>query len=225
MAISNSDKKQEKVIEVFADDREKNDSLLLALCKAGNTVVRTVRLITGDYLVNNLLIERKTIPDLCASITDGRLFCQASALAAAGLQPLIILEGTSADLKASAMKREAIQGALITLSLLFRIPVLRSMSPEETARLILYATRQIENSGIPQQIYPRPFPGRKHFSRKQKMQIHVLQGFPGIGPVLSKQLLNKFGTLSAIFNASPQELVEVAGIGKATIKRIRDLLN
>jgi len=225
MLVSNYDKNRKRVIRVLADDREKNDRLLLALREAGNTIVRTGRLITGDYLVDNLLVERKTIPDLCVSITNGRLFRQAVQLVSADLQPLIILEGTSADLKASGMKREAIQGALITLALLFRIPVLRSMSQEETARLILYAARQIENFGISQKVYPRRFPGRKNFSRKQKIQIHVLQGFPGIGPILSKQLLSKFGTLFAIFNASPQELAEVHGIGKDTIERILDILN
>jgi len=225
MPVSNNDTSQKKVIRILADDREKNDRLLMALQEADNTIVRTGRLIKGDYLLGNLLVERKTIHDLCVSITDGRLFRQAVQLASADLQPLIILEGTSADLKASGMKREAIQGALITLSLIFKIPVLRSLSPEETARLILYAAEQIQNPGISQQIYPRPFRSRKSLNRKQKIQIHVLQGFPGIGPVRSRQLLSKFGTLSAIFNASAQALAEVPGIGKDAIKRIRDILN
>jgi len=146
-------------------------------------------------------------------------------LATASVQPIIILEGTSANLTASGLSRETIQGALITLALIFRIPLLRSRTPEETAQLILYAAKQIDNSGLSNHIYPRPPASSKSLKRKQKMQIHVLQGFPGIGPVRSKQLINKFGTLVAIFNASPKELAEVPGMGKRSIKRILDLLN
>jgi DNA excision repair protein ERCC-4 len=216
---------KKSLVEILVDDRERDDKLLIALQLEGNTIIRKCRLAKGDYLLENLLVERKTILDLCISITDGRLFRQAAQLALADVQPLIILEGTSSDLKNSGMKRETIQGALIILALIFKIPVLRSISPEETAKLILYAARQIENTAISQQVYPQPFRGRKRFNKKQKMQTQVLQGFPGIGPARSKLLLNKFGKLSAIFNASAKELAEIPGIGKKAIKRIFDVLN
>lgn len=191
MTICGEDTPKRKVIEILIDDREKNDKLLQTLKEAEDTMVRIGRLAIGDYLLNNLLVERKSFADLFVSISDGRLFRQAKQLASAEVQPVIILEGTSTDLKATGMKREAVQGALITLTLLFRIPVLRSQAPEETARLILYAARQIENSGFSQQVYPRHSSGRISLKQKQKMQIHVLQGFHGIGPMRSKQLLKK----------------------------------
>lgn len=160
MTICGEDTPKRKVIEILIDDREKNDKLLQTLKEAEDTMVRIGRLAIGDYLLNNLLVERKSFADLFVSISDGRLFRQAKQLASAEVQPVIILEGTSTDLKATGMKREAVQGALITLTLLFRIPVLRSQAPEETARLILYAARQIENSGFSQQVYSRPSSGR-----------------------------------------------------------------
>jgi len=214
-----------KIIQILADDRERNEQLYLALKEASDTEVSIGRLSVGDYLLDNLLVERKSFADLCASLKDGRLFRQAAQLASATVQPVIILEGTSADCKATGISREAIQGALITLTILFRIPLLRSQSPEETAKIILYAAKQLDNSRFSIQIYPRHSEGRKTLKQKQKMQHHVLQGFPGIGPIRSKQLLNKFGTLAAIFNASPQELAEIPGFGKNSIKHILDLLN
>lgn len=225
MAACDNDTNKKKVIQILIDDRERNARLLLTLKEQGNTQVRTCRLAVGDYLLNNLLVERKSFADLCISIKDGRLFRQATQLASAGVQPLIILEGTFTDLKATAMTRETIQGALISLALVFKIPVLRSQSPEETAKLILYAAKQIEKAGFSRYVYPRPCPGKKSVTQKQKMQIYVLQGFPGIGPMRSKQLLNKFKTLAAIFTASPQALAEVPGISKRSVKRIFDLLN
>lgn len=215
---------RKSIHRIIADDREKNDRLLIALQEAGNTDVRIGRLVSGDYLLDNLLVERKTFSDLCVSISNGRLFRQATELASAKIQPIFILEGSSDDLKATGMKREAIQGALITLALIFKIPVLRSLSPEETARLIIYAANQIKDSQSTSKIYPRTFPGRNNYNRKQKVQMHVLQGFPGIGPVLAKRLLNKFGTLSDIFNAAPGAINNIEGIGKNLAKQFYEIL-
>ncbi len=87
--------------------------------------------------------ERKTFHDLAASIKDGRLFSQTRRMACSQLESVLILEGTAADLSSSKMRREAIRGALISVSVIFGVPLLRSRSPEETARLIVYAARQI----------------------------------------------------------------------------------
>ncbi|HLF33429.1 MAG TPA: helix-hairpin-helix domain-containing protein [Cyclobacteriaceae bacterium] len=123
------------------------------------------------------------------------------------------------------MSREAIQGALITLTLIYKIPLLRSRSPVETAKLILYAAKQMSNKVGPRYGYPRPRHGRINLQRKQKMQIHVLQGFPGIGLVRSKLLLEKFGALQAVFNASSRELSEIPGVGKSSAEKFINLLH
>ena len=225
MIIPANDKNNHRILKILVDDRERNDKLLTTLRKANGVEVHIGRLPVGDYLLEHLLIERKSFSDLCISIMDGRLFRQAAQLASSHVQPVIILEGTSADLKTTGINREAIQGALITLTLIFRIPLLRSQSPEESAKLIIYAAKQIENLSTPFKAYPPPRHGRNNLYRKQKMQIHILQGFPGIGLIRSKQLVDKFGTLTAIFNASPQELAEVPGMGKISIKYLIDLLN
>ena len=44
--------------------------------------------------------------------------------------------------------RSALQGAIITVSLVFGIPLLRSSCPEETATLILYAADQLHRRAI-----------------------------------------------------------------------------
>ncbi len=51
---------------------------------------------------------------------------------------VLILEGTVSDTVDMGMTREAMQGALITVSIILGIPVLRSKAPSETARLIVY---------------------------------------------------------------------------------------
>lgn len=206
------------------DDRESNGSLLSALRQEKNTIIQICRLPVGDYQVEELLlIERKTIPDLFFSIIDGRLFRQALKLSKLPMQSMVILEGTSVDYQSLGMKREAVQGALITLSLLFKIPLIRSRTPEETAKLILYAARQIQSFGCHSGIV-RHHPFSRRMKDKHKSQMHVLQGLPGIGPARARLLLEKFGTLKAVFDALTNESETIPGIGKNTIRQIKQVM-
>ncbi|MDO8993543.1 ERCC4 domain-containing protein [Daejeonella sp.] len=206
------------------DNRECNEILLRVFKNKKDTTIQFCRLQAGGYQVNDyLLVERKTITDLSASIKDGRLFQQAGKLASVPMQSMIILEGTSSMVQSLGLTWEAIQGALVTLSLVFKIPLLRSRNPEETARLILYAARQVQSYGY-KQLYPRPFPYARRLKDKYKRQIHVLQGLPGIGPARASLLLDKFGTLKAIFNSSVHELEQISGIGRNTARQINRII-
>jgi len=199
-------------IHILADDRERDTEVIEALRQLDGVRVTVQRLALGDYQVaGTLIVERKTFLDFTMSIKDGRLFTQARRLTRASLPALLILEGMAADLAATAMRREAIQGALISLSLIFGLPVLRSLSAGETARLIVYATRQLRaavHGAIPRHGY-RP-------RGKRKRQLYILQGLPGIGPARAAQLLDTFGTVQAVFNANPGQFAAVPGIGKRT---------
>jgi ERCC4-type nuclease len=206
--------------QILADDRERDAGVIAALQRLDGVVVTVQRLALGDYQANDtLIVERKTLADFAASIADGRLFTQARRLAAAPRHSLFILEGTAADLAACAMRREAMQGALISLSLIFGIPVLRSISADETARLIVYAIRQLRATahGATQRHGYRPKGTRKR-------QLYMLQGLPGIGPARAERLLDTFGTVQAICNANPDQLAEVPGIGRRTAEAMERII-
>jgi ERCC4-type nuclease len=131
-------------------------------------------------------------------------------------KPVLILEGTGRDAGGLGVRREALQGALITISLILGIPVLRSMAPEETARLIVYAARQIQSFG--KAGYPRP--GYQPKTKKGN-QLYVLKGLPGVGHERALRLLEKFGSVEAVMRAGRDDLVAVEGIGAKTAERIR----
>ncbi|HOO92902.1 MAG TPA: ERCC4 domain-containing protein, partial [Opitutales bacterium] len=76
-------------------------------------------------------------------LMDGRLFSQASRMVQSPLRPAYIIEGDAHDWNCLNVTRSAIQGALISLMLIFDIPVLRSTDAAETARLACYAGRQL----------------------------------------------------------------------------------
>lgn len=205
------------LIKVVADDRERNGLVVDALRGHEEVSVVVERLPLGDYLVDaSLLVERKTLADLVSSIKDGRLFTQGCRLAGSPLRTALILEGTGKDLATSAMSREAIQGALISLSLYLGIAVLRARDSAETARLMLFAARQGRQAA--RSVAPRP--GRRLRS-KRRIQARVLQGLPGVGPERARRLLERFATLEAVIRADAAELTSVPGIGQATAEMIR----
>ncbi len=157
-------------VNIVVDDREARGNVPDKLRAIAGVTVQIERLVVGDYEVDGrLLVERKTLPDLAQSIKDGRLFRQACRLVAPPLKSLVILEGSSESLKSSGMHRQAIQGALITLTLYFGIPLLRSRDPHETALLMVYAARQgcaIAEGGLPRK-------GRRPRG-KLRTQLHIL---------------------------------------------------
>ncbi len=117
----------DKEIEFVVDDREVRSGVLEILKSYADVSVRVCRLAQGDYLIDDrLLVERKRLPDLVISIKDGRLFSQALRLLRAEQHPMMILEGCATDLAGSGMRREAIQGALVMMTIYLGIPLLRS---------------------------------------------------------------------------------------------------
>jgi ERCC4-type nuclease len=209
-------------IPVLVDHREARSATVPLLEAADDFAVTFDHLATGDYHVDRTFVfERKRLCDLAMSIQGGRVFRQAKALAelAPPLRGAIILEGTSADFTESAMRREAIQGALITVSLFFGVPVLRSRNAEETVALMRYAARQGRwfATGAIARHGKRP-------KGKRRAQLALLQGLPGVGPERAAQLLDRFGSVEGVLTASHEALAAVPGIGPGTAKKIRWLV-
>jgi ERCC4-type nuclease len=209
--------KNDKPINITADDREHRSEVIKSLMDIENVEVRIRRLSMGDYQIDNrLIVERKTLKDFAVSIIDGRLFKQTICLANSNSKSVLILEGTASDTVDLGMTREAMQGALITVSLILGIPVLRSKDPSETAKLIVFIARQIESmagGGMQRHGY-RP-------KTKRKRQLFILQGLPGVGSEKAERLLAMFGSVEAAISASSSELQIVDGIGKSIAEKIK----
>ena len=205
------------LIHILVDDRERASGMVDVLKGTRGVEVTIGRLPIGDYELNGkFLVERKTLLDFAASVKDGRLFRQACRLMASPLRPFLILEGTGSDLSETGMRREALQGALIMLSLVLGIPVLRARDARESAQLMLFATRQVEalaTGALPRKVR-RP-------RGKQRVQLEILQGLPGIGPDRARSLLKAFGSVGQVFNANLDQLLQVHGVGPVTARSIR----
>jgi len=209
--------KDKDPLHIVADDRERKSGVIESLLQIENVEVEIQRLSLGDYQIGSrVTVERKNLYDFAISIIDGRLFKQMLFLANHKAKGVLILEGTTADLADIAVTREAMQGALITVSLILGLPVLRTKDPSETARLMVYIGRQIESNarGV----------GHRHGYQPKGIryrQLYILQGLPGVGRQRAERLLDRFGSVEAVISAGIDDLQTVDGIGKNLAEKIR----
>jgi DNA excision repair protein ERCC-4 len=204
-------------ILVIADDRETVSGIPDLLAQMPEVDLRVERLATGDYQVDEaVLFERKTASDFAQSLITGRLFEQAARMQRSTLRPAYILEGKSTDWTALGVRREALQGALITLMLVFDVPVLRAGEAAETARLIFYAGQQLARLCDPNHAPCR----QAKVKRKRRRQLRLLQTLPGVGSERARLLLEHFGNIRACFAAGTDELQRIEGIGPKTAQAI-----
>jgi ERCC4-type nuclease len=131
----------------------------------------------------------------------------------------IILEGRASDLDGTHISHESLQGAMVCLSLIFHLPVLRAFEPGETARLIVYAGQQLRRHA-----WDAGCRYGKRPKRKRRMQLRILQGLPGIGPGRAQRLLETFGSVEAVMTADVEHLEQVEGVGEKRAKAIREIL-
>lgn len=209
------------------DHREKTSGILEALSAYEDEFhVETHRLKTGDYLLNNqILIERKRLHDFIESIKTGRLFQQAYKMVYSNYHPFIILEGNKKEIRTSQMKREAIQGTLIHLTVFLGIPIVRSANITETAQLIRFTASQLyegNRPGMHASIVKYP---RFQLNKNQKVALRILGNFPGIGPEKGMAILSAFKSLKKVFNASQDQLESINGIGPKLADTIYGLIN
>ncbi len=210
---------------LLVDHRESRSELAGRLAADPAWSVAFVQLDIGDYLIDDrILIERKSLIDLAASIKDGRLFRQALRLATVttlssrrGVAKTcaLLIEGTAADLRDSKMTGASLRAALATVTLFLGIPVLRSTHAAESAQLLGSIANQSEtiaNGGLPR-MGVRP-------KGKRGLQLHVLQGLPGVGPERASRLLDHFGSVRAVMAADAAELRRVRGIGPSCARKI-----
>lgn len=71
-------------------------------------------------------------------------------------------------------------------------------------------------------------PPLRRYDRKPRrlasLKLHLLQGFPGIGPTLAERLLERFGSIEGIVRADEAALATVARLGPKKATAIRRVL-
>jgi DNA excision repair protein ERCC-4 len=215
-----TDENSRGLVRVVVDDREIRSQVIESLKLQPHVQLEVRRLSVGDYEVGTeWVFERKTIHDFAASLADGRLFRQVARLARCPNGAALILEGPDQVRAETGISPEAWQGTLISIGLVFRLPVIRSADPEETARLLIYAANQV---GRRRDVVFVPAGRRARTLERQR--IRMLAALPRIGPHRARILLNHFGSIAAVVQAAREELMEVRGIGEQIAREIREFV-
>jgi ERCC4-type nuclease len=114
----------------------------------------------------------------------------------------------------------SVQGALVSIAAMWRLPVLHSTDVDESYRLLRFLADQGSESR--QEVLAR-------YDRKPKRlatrRLFVLQGLPGVGPALARRLLAQLGSVERVMTADADALAAVPGIGSKKAARIRETVS
>jgi len=194
----------------------------------------------GKMVEDGLIIERKSIADLEASILDGRYreqrgrilsYCQENKT-----RPVYILEGTTAT---GRLEKSAILKFMNRLVLHYSIAVIRTQSIPETAEVIKTLIQQW-NEADPQKSIRKKTDAVKvtdglHVQKKanagdhRTFAISCLAQCPGVSVKIAETLIDTFKTLKGVIEAPQKDIENVKvgtrRVGPVVAKRLSDILN
>ena len=204
-------------INIIVDYREVPSKIPDILEDLGADVKRK-QLKTGDYIINNeIIVERKSKEDFILSIIQGRLFSQCARMKKSDKQIILLIEGNPYHTRHD-IDRQAIKGALLSVSLCWQIPIIYSADVNDSAQMLIMAANQLLKENY---TYFRNTKNPKNIKRKT---VYFLQGLPAVGPVLAKALLDKFDSIENVILADEEELLTIEGLGKKKVQKIRAFL-
>lgn len=211
----------EEKLKILADVREKYSGVVSALYDEG-ALIELKALPIGDFLCSSrAAVEVKRASDFVNSIIDGRLLQQLKELKENFELPVVIIEGAGEqDLYSIRnVHPNAIRGMLATIAVSYRIPLLYSKNPKDTAGFIIAIAKREKEANAPEPSLHI----RKPATLAEK-QEYVIASLPGIEVKLARALLQKFGSVAEIMSATEEHLQKVELVGPKKAAEIRRVI-
>jgi DNA excision repair protein ERCC-4 len=206
-------------LRIIVDERERKSGIP-DLLKSVGLKLEMKTLPIGDYIVApETIVERKSIRDLMASVFDGRLFDQCTRLKEHFEHPVVLMEGNVDEIEEITENPLIFYGAISTVVLDFKIPVIPTPSAAHTAKLLV---SMCSRKDTPKGPYLKKI---KKSSDLERQQLSSLCSLPGVGEKFAVRMLEKFGTPLKVFTATTAELAKVEGLGEARAKKIKKVLD
>jgi ERCC4-type nuclease len=193
----------------------------------------------GAMAEGGIVIERKSIRDLEASILDGRYreqrgrilaFCEENKT-----QPLYILEGSLSS-STGRLQKSALMKFIQRLVLHYQIPVIQTASIHETAELLQTMMEQWKEdpTRLKQTTERIKMTDGIHVQKKanaadpKQFAIACLSQCPGVSVKMAEALITQFGSLQAVMAAPVKEMEAVKlgarKVGPVVSKRLHEIL-
>jgi len=179
----------------------------------------------GDFLLlhtGGVLIERKSVPDFLSSIRSNRLwdqllrFMKADTIRGEKItRKLLLIHGSFDYMEPEKSFWPQIMGAYMEILFVYDTPLMVAETDEQFSECMrILINRELAGK---HDLPPNPRWFRKHCAPdlpEMDRRRYVLSALPSIGDVLAANLLDHFGSLAAVVNASETQLRKVEGIGK-----------
>ena len=207
-------------VKIIIDHRESRSPVMRFLSQK-DIIVEPQQLDVGDYIISSRIgVERKTVDDFLNSLIDGKLFVQMKNLRATYSRPLLVVEGEGLLTKRN-INHNAIFGSIVSIIVDFGIPIITTRTPQETADFLSVMAHREQKEGN-RAVAIR---GEKTARTISEQQQFLIEGLPNISAVLAQRLLQHFGSIRSLANATEEDLCQVNGIGKNIAVDILKILN
>ena len=207
-------KADEIKLKILVDNHEKNSLVPSNLSKLG-VPFEFKHLEVGDYLISDIIIERKTFSDLQSSIMDKRILAQLENMKQYP-KSLLIIEGEMEN-QSKIIHENAIKGFILSTLLNTKIPIIFTKDEEETAQYLYVLAKRLSKKETEVSLIAK----RLSTSTETQKQF-IIESFPGIGPTTAKKLLKHFKSIKAIVNAPNEELTKLIGKKADIFKQLLD---
>jgi|UniRef100_A0A6C0DZS2 ERCC4-type nuclease len=207
-----------------------------------NIVCKILSLPIGDFIIENdntpcLIIERKTLTDLSASIIDGRFREQKARLLDSIKDPNKILYVIENNMGKISISNDIMESAMINLIFKHNYKMLRTGSNDDTFNNVLLLYKKIQgNEFSDENIKDTCKMITKGNKLKQYIFINQLCLIPGVSESIAKVINDKYMTMSNLIsewnkieNIKDKEkmlvdlqITDKRKIGKALSKKIYD---
>jgi len=206
---------------IIVDKREKNSTILAELKSRGLEIQEQV-LNTGDYIIGNTIIERKSLNDFISSMINKRLIKQLRDLKESKFEnKLIILEGFDEHelFERGNLNDNAIRGMILSILLDYKVPMLFTANSNDTCDYLEVLHKRLSKKKTEISLVSKP-----RFANIFEQQEFIIEGFPGIGKAIAKEILKKFRSIKNFVNASEEQIKEIKKIGENKARLIKRLV-
>jgi ERCC4-type nuclease len=207
---------------IVVDHQEKRSRNHERLSSLGFLVIITT-LPVGDYILNGIAIERKTIADFCGSLSDGSLNQQQYELSHNFKYSILAIIGIpSIELVEVNFPRRSFFSATVGVA------TKRAMDGKQGEILPWHFETEEDFCLILDILWKRSqgtkirYPGiqKQRFFSKEEVSEAIVALIPGIGNKYAKILMKKFGSVQELSLAGVDEMSKIKGVGKKKAESI-----
>jgi len=215
-------------VKIIIDNREQEKSVEDELRSLG-CGIEIKFLPTGDYVLGNIGVERKSVADFFSSLETGRIWEQIKSLSESYEKPVLIIEGyMHMGWKSNTIESvgkiynwnpAAVECIMLAMSRI--VYVRQTDGPEHTANLLYcFAKHEQEKRRRSPLIKYKP-----RATTMREKQLRVLQSFPGISGEMSSRIVDEFPNLKTFFTSNQDGMQNIKGMGEKKTQEILDVIN